>query len=271
MTRSSASKKYLRSESETLTWIIGICVVSITALAIGGLLYLNATTAKPRLDKQTLCPIDGGAQSATVVLLDTSDQWPEITREEVRKRLEDLAADVPYYGLLELRLLDPSVPGGRMMFEKCNPGNGVDESDITSNPRQMRKRWKQQFLTPLQQALDNTLTQSETASSPILATAQRISVDRFNDEQPGHLVLISDMMEFTSDYSQYNKGDLSYERYKGSAAYKKQHTDLHGADVTIFYVQRLGIDSGKHIQFWIDWIADNNGSAKELEKLQGAG
>jgi hypothetical protein len=231
---------------------------------------LKVATAKPILDKQTLCPVDGGAQSETVVLLDTSDQWPEITREEVRKRLEKLAADVPYYGLLELRLLDPDTPGGRIMFSKCNPGNGINESEITANPTLMRKKWKEQFLTPLQGALDRTLLQSETNASPILSTAQRIAVDRFVDDRPGHLVLISDMIEHTPDYSQY-KGDLSYEHYKQSVAYKKQHTNLRGADVTILYVQRLRIDSGKHIEFWRDWVKDNNGSAKEFEKLQGAG
>jgi hypothetical protein len=202
-------------------------------------------------------------------LLDTSDQWPEITREEVRKRLEKLAEDVPDYGLLELRLMDPSVQGGRIMFSKCNPGSGVNESEITANPRLMRRKWKEQFLMPLQQALDRTLTQTETASSPILSTAQRIAVDHFDGKRPGHFILVSDMIENTPDYSQY-KGDFSYERYKQSPAYKKQHTDLRGADVSILYVRRLRMDSGKHIKFWTDWIRDNYGSALEIKKLQGA-
>lgn len=235
MARSSASRtRRRRSETETGTWLLGIVVVCITVLAVGGLIYLKTTTAKPALDKQTLCPVEGGAQSTTVVLLDTSDRWPEIAREEVHKRLEKLAAGVPYYGLLELRLLDPSVQGGRIMFSKCNPGNGLNESEITANPRLMRRKWKEQFLNPLQRALDQTLTQSETDSSPILSTAQRIAVDHFDGERPGHLVLVSDMIENTSGYSQY-KGDLSYERYKQSVAYKKQHTDLKRADVSILY------------------------------------
>ena len=58
------------------------------------------------------------------------------------------------------------------------------------------------------------------------------------------LILVSDMIEHTPDYSQY-QGDLSYEHYKQSIAYKKQHTDLKGADVTIFYVQRLRMDYGE--------------------------
>jgi hypothetical protein len=265
----SASRRRRRAESETGIWLLGIAAVCMTVLAVTGLIYLKTTTAKPALDKQSLCPVDGGAQSTTVVLLDTSDQWPEITREEVHKRLENLAAQVPYYGLLELRLLAPSLAGGRIMFSKCNPGDGVNESEITANPRLMRKKWKEQFLSPLQQALNETLAQSETDSSPILSTAQRIAVDRFDADRPGHLVLISDMIEHTPDYSQY-RGDLSYERYKQSVAYKKQHTDLKGANVTIFYIQRLRMDSGEHIRFWADWIADNNGRLDEAVKLQGA-
>jgi hypothetical protein len=266
----SRTRRRRHSESETGTWLLVILLFCIALLALIGLFYLKATTTRPSLDKQTLCPIDGGARSTTVVLLDTSDQWPEITRAEVRKRLEKLAADTPYYGLLELRLLDPDTQGGRIMFSKCNPGNGVNESEITANPVLMQKRWKEQFLAPLEEALNRTLTQADTTWSPILSSVQRIAVDRFNDNQTGHLVLISDMIEHTPDYSQY-KGDLSYEHYKQSAAYKKQHTDLHHADVRIFYVQRLrSIDSGKHMEFWTDWVADNKGVLIEAEKLQGA-
>ena len=58
----------------------------------------------------------------------------------MRKHLERVAAQLPYYGLLELRLLDPTVSGCEIMFSKCNPGNGVNESDITSNPPMMRKK-----------------------------------------------------------------------------------------------------------------------------------
>lgn len=268
--RSASRGRRRRSESELGTWLLGGLVVCITVLAVAGFIYLRMSAAdRPVLDKQTLCPVDGGARSTTVVLLDTSDQWPEITRAEVRKRLEKVAAQVPDYGLLELRLLDPAAQGGRVIFSKCNPGDGSNLSEITANPRLAHKRWMEQFATPLKTALDQTLTQSEADSSPILSTAQSIAVDRFDGAGPGHLILISDMIEHTPDYSQY-KGDLSYERYKQSAAYKKQHTDLKGADVAIFYVQRLRMDSGSHIRFWTDWIHDNNGKLDEAVKLQGA-
>lgn len=256
--------------SETGTWALFGVVAALIVILGGGFVWLFVMAdRRPVLDKATLCPVDG-ERSVTVVLLDTSDEWPEITRAEVRKRLEDIAGAVPDYGLLELRLLDPSQSGGRVMFSKCNPGDGSNLSEIIANPDMAHTFWMKEFQEPLQQALDKTIFESETEISPILSTIQRIAVDRFDKDTPGHFIIISDMIEhMPPGYSQY-KGDLSYERYKQTAAYKKQHTDLEGAEVTIFYVQRLIIDSGKHIQFWTDWIADNNATLDQAVKLQGA-
>jgi hypothetical protein len=110
-----------------------------------------------------------------------------------------------------------------------------------------------------------------------MGTIQRIAVDRFTGRNaetiPKSLVVISDMLEHEPDYSQYS-GDLSYARFKASRAYKKVQTDLHGADVLIYYIQRQTgrpINSADHIQFWADWIRDNNGRFKQASKLQGVG
>jgi hypothetical protein len=113
--------------------------------------------------------------------------------------------------------------------------------------------------------------------SPIMETVQRIAVERFTgrvvETVPKSLVIISDMLEHEPDYSQYS-GDLSYGRFKASRAYKKVQTDLHGADVMIYYIQRRSarpVNSVDHIRFWADWIRDNKGRLKQANKLQGVG
>ena len=105
----------------------------------------------------------------------------------------------------------------------------------------------------------------------------RIAVDRFTghaaEEAPKTLVLVSDMLENAPDYSQYG-GDLTYGRFKSSRAYKRLQTDLHGAEVTIYYIQRTSakpFNSADHIRFWVDWIRDNKGRFKQASKLQGEG
>jgi hypothetical protein len=252
-----------------------LAVLALGILSAGAYIY-TTTPRPPPLDHASLCPVDG-PRSITVVLLDSTDDLPEIAKREVRTALVDMAETLPTYGLLEIRLLDPKSPGGRSVFARCNPGDGSGLSDYTANARLARKRWMDGFREPLDAALEHGFQPSPGKTSPIMETVQRIAVERFTgravEDVPKSLVLISDMLEHEPDYSQYT-GDLTYARYKASRAYKKVQTDLHGAEVLIYYVQRMSakpINSADHIRFWADWIRDNNGRLKQANKLQGVG
>jgi hypothetical protein len=243
---------------------------------IGAAAYLRYQAAdRPTLAVGTLCPIDG-ERAITVVLIDASDDLPNIARRQLLGSLTALAESIPEYGRLELRVLSPSAQGGEIVFDKCNPGDGSNLNELVANPPLARRRWAEGFKEPLDAALTAGLSPSPSDSSPIMETIQAIAVDRFSSRKaediPKKLVIISDMIQNAKDYSQY-KGDLSFERYKESRAYKRLHTDLHGAEVAIWYVQRSSgqIDSGRHITFWKSWVEDNNGRLSSAEKLQGEG
>jgi len=252
-----------------------LMVLAFALLAAGVYVYATAARA-PTLDHASLCPTDGPG-SVTVVLLDSTDDIPDIAKHEIRTTLLDMAEALPTYGLLDVRLLDPGVPGGRGIFSRCNPGDGSGLSEYTANPRLAKKRWLEGFRQPLEEALDVGFHPAPGKTSPIMETVQRIAIDRFSgraaEDIPKSLILVSDMLEHEPDYSQY-QGDLSYGRYKTSRAYRRLQTDLHGAEVTIYYVQRLmgrPISSADHIRFWAEWVRDNNGRLKQASKLQGEG
>jgi hypothetical protein len=252
-----------------------LIVLALGALTAGA--YVYATVARPpALDRTSLCPVKG-PHSVTVVLLDSTDEIPDIAKHEIRTTLIDMAETLPTYELLEIRLLDPKVVDGRLIFSKCNPGDGSDLSEYTANPQLAKQRWMDGFREPLDQALDAGFRPAPGKTSPIMETIQRIAVDRFTgrnvEDVPKSLVVISDMLEHGPDYSQYS-GDLSYDRFRGSTAYKKVRTDLHGAAVSIYYIQRQTarpINSVDHIRFWEEWIRDNDGRLKQATKLQGMG
>jgi hypothetical protein len=117
-------------------------------------------------------------------------------------------------------------------------------------------------------------------SSPIMAAIQDIAIEQFSSAATQNvrktLYVISDMIEYTREYSQYPRaGDLSFQRYKQSPAYLRFRTDLHGATVIIRYVTRQSngqplVDGTKHIEFWKDWIEDNRGTFGGAKRLQGA-
>ncbi|WP_181700196.1 hypothetical protein [Chthonobacter albigriseus] len=255
---------------------VGLALVALAGL--GGIAWLNATLEPPpKLDPDTLCPVDG-PRALTVVLLDVSDDWPDVTKAQVAKRLLDTAEAMPTYGLLELRLLDPADPSGRVLFARCNPGSGEGLSEFTANPEAVRRAWAAGFRDPVEQIVDGGFPPAPSDTSPIMAAIQRIAVERFEgraaETVPKRLVVVSDMMENTPAYSQY-EGDLGYDRFRASPAFADLRTDLHGAAVTVLYVQRRtgagAAPSGDHIAFWTKWFEEMHGALAEAVKMQGAG
>jgi hypothetical protein len=261
----------------------GIGGILLLLLAIGAgsafAYFYFSTPTRPTLDAQTLCPITG-PQGITVVLIDTSDDLPDTTRREVLGMLEDMIASLPPFYRLDIRVLDIAGVRSRSLFSKCNPGDGAGLSEWTDNPRIARMRWIDGFRKPAADAVKSSIASAKANSSPIMAAIQDIAIDQFSSAAAQNakktLFVISDMIEYTKDYSQYPRaGDLSFLRYKQSPAYLKYRTDLHDATVNILYVNRQPkgqpvIDGRTHMQFWQDWIVDNKGKFGSAKWLQGA-
>jgi hypothetical protein len=252
-----------------------LAIVSGAALAW----FYFSTPARPVLDAQTLCPVTG-PQGVTVVLVDTSDDLPETTRREVLGQLDDMITTLPPFYRLDIRVLDNAGIRSRSLFSKCNPGDGAGLSEWTDNPRIARLRWIEDFRKPAAAAVKSSIAAAEAKNSPIMAAIQDIAIDQFSGAASQNarktLYIISDMIEFTKDYSQYPRaGDLSFARYKQSPAYLKFRTDLHGATVILRYVTRQQngvsvLDGTRHMEFWKAWIEDNRGVFGGVKRLQGA-
>jgi hypothetical protein len=253
----------------------------LLAIGSGGALayFYFAAPERPTLDPRTLCPVDG-PKGITVVLVDTSDDLPDTTRREVLGQLDDMITTLPPFYKLDIRVLDIAGMRSRSLFSKCNPGDGAGLSEWTDNPRIARLRWIEDFRKPAAEAVKNSISSAKASSSPIMAAIQDIAIGQFSSAASENarktLYIISDMIEYTRDYSQYPRaGDLSFQRYKQSPAYLKFRTDLHGATVILRYVTRQTgnqqiVDSTKHMEFWKAWIEDNRGSFGGVKRLQGA-
>jgi hypothetical protein len=253
---------------------IALICVALLGLSLLGAFYYYAPRS-PTLDAASLCPVSG-PDGIVVVLVDTSDDLPEPAKREATRILDDLITGLPPYYKLDIRVLDIVQVRSRSLFSKCNPGDGKGLSEWASNPRLARMRWIENFRKPAVEAVKNSLSSAKANSSPIMAALQDIAIDEFSgtvaEGSEKKLIVISDMLEFTRDYSQYPKaGDLSYQRFRQSPAYLKLRTDLHGAKVTIYYVQRKEpkFDTIQHIEFWHQWVADNRGAWGSAKRLQG--
>jgi hypothetical protein len=277
-----AKKRPRLQKGQDIGWAgVGGIALILVAIVCGGLLtYFYFSTPKPPvLDAQTLCPVDG-PRGINVVLVDTSDELPDTTRREVQVILDDLIVTLPPLYKLDIRVLDIAGGRSRSLFSRCNPGDGAGLSEWTNNPRIARMRWIENFRKPAAEAVKSSVASAKAASSPLMGAIQDVAISQFssaaNQNAQKSLIVISDMIEYTRDYSQYPKdGDLSFDRYKRSPAYLKYRTDLHGAAATIRYVTRQIkgqplLNDTKHAEFWVQWMKDSGAVSVEVKRLQGA-
>lgn len=271
----AARRRRVADGGEAWKIVLGVLAGVIALGGFGGLLYFQQTSEKPiARDASTLCPLSG-PQSIQVILLDATDVLPAPAKTEIGTLLGEAVSGAPANELVEIRLLDPKMAGGKTIFSRCNPGDGSGLSEWTSNPSLARRQWTDSYKIPVQEALSFGLAPSQADVSPILSTLQSIALERFTglDVQslPKRLLVLSDLIEHGPRYSQYS-GDIDYSQFKKSTIYSAVRTNLNGAEVTFYQVQRRTknqISSADLIQFWMDWVQDNNGRFKEAVKLQG--
>lgn len=268
------SKRKGRSQGSSIAAGAALLFFAVCAM-IGLAFFYFSSPTKPVLDHVSLCPVDG-ARGVAVVLVDTSDDLKKTTQQELLNILQDQISNLPEYYKLDLRVLDIERGQSRSLFSKCNPGDGSNLSEWTANPRIAKKQWIEEFMKPARDAMKTSMGSAKAHTSPIMAAIQNIALGPFSELRaavPKSLMVVSDMLEYTPDYSQYpSAGDLSYDRFRQSRAYRKYWTDLRGARVTIEYVSREQpkIDTVAHMQFWRAWVDDNKGKLEAIHRLQGA-
>jgi hypothetical protein len=242
--------------------------------AIAGVVWFNLAHPPIEINKKTLCP-ETGPSSTTVVLIDVSDPLPPVAQEDVKSEIAQEMEHLPKFGLLELRLLDPDVNGGHVLFSRCNPGDGRELSEIIANPEQEKRKFEEGFETPLTDLLGSAVRSDPAQSSPIMEAIQWIAVKEFapsgQDKEKPRLIVVSDMIQHSDNYSLY-KGDATFERFRRSPSYDVLRTDLRQADATVFFSHRqnLAVPDNELIGFGEQWFADNGGSLIRIRKIQGS-
>jgi hypothetical protein len=262
--------------SDRLLYAAGGLLLLACALAMAaiGWYYMNMPSGGVR-DPTNGCPADGPS-ALHIVIIDSTDTLPEPAQMQVATKIMSLARSLGTRPgeLLELRTLDLATPVGKILFARCSPSDGTQVSDVTGNPERAKRRWQEEFFGPLEKLTAGGYSVEEADRSPLLETFQALAVERLEPfkqiGRPINLLIVSDMRQYSGEYSHYS-GDLSYDRFRGSPAHRKLHTNLGGAMLAILYVQRSQpkIDEGAHIGFWNDWAADNGATLVSVDRLQG--
>jgi hypothetical protein len=267
-----ARRKRRRSSGDAWKTVLGSLLLLLAVGAGGVYAYFWVNAPRIVISRETLCPQSGPRGIATI-LIDTSDELPEILKIQLERRLMETALDSGPGTLIEVRTLISQPPYTKTHFKKCNPGSGSDLSELTANLERVARRWRDEFQNPLKLAIQQSLVSQTAPSSPIMQAIQRISIENFLGKEleklPKKLIISSDMIEHTNSYSQYS-GDLAFDRYRKASAYRTYQTDLTGVEILVFYIRSRAIrDSNSHVNFWAQWFKDNHGKVKSFNAIQG--
>ena len=271
-----------QQQSRRKQWLGGLLLLLVVA-AVAGLFIFKLSLQQQHiaLDPETQCPVDGPSGYLAVVF-DKTDNYNKVQQRYLQRWFDQLKRDLPTGTRVSLYVidgsgqarLDPSLDPSLVV---CNPDDGEHANALYQNPALLHQRWQQRFEQPLDRAISAFMQPASADSSPIFEILQVVALSAFPpagatpDPTPKRIVLISDMIQHTPEWSHY-RGQLDLAKLKASPYFTRVGTNLQGAEVEILYVRRDGkeaLQSKRHALFWADYIAAIGGRVTLIERIDG--
>lgn len=178
--------------------------------SVFSLFAVVAFNQPPATDHMTACRMDQKDPAHTIILIDQSDPFQKNDYGWVDSLVDEEARRLPKYGRLTVvtpNTADPFEP--QQVFSACSTGAARSANPLFENPRMVEDAWRDSFRKPLGAAV-NTVMKDKTAPSSPLAEALYSVFDRsdFRAENSSkrRVVIISDLMQNSKDFSFYRKG-----------------------------------------------------------------
>lgn len=236
------------------------CILfSFSGAVLVALFAVAGTLKDPSLD-ETLCPVGVAPQAHIVMILDLTDGWSEEQHRafltEFRRQQDKLRVGE----LISIYAIEKEDSGKdakiEKLFSKCRPRDGENADPFTENKERLKERFSEQFMGPLNQAV-NSLDPEQTAEkTPILETLLTISLaDCFAGAQRKELVLFSNMLENSDTISHYRQGWKDFNQLIEKSFWVLDVKDAFlDAEVTVFHLKDEAY-TDEHKQWWKDYFS----------------
>jgi hypothetical protein len=270
MPRRSTSKR----KRQLRNYLAGtaLLAVSLGIIVIVTLVYQHLRSTRTVVDPETLCPVEGPT-AIVAILIDSTDPFNGVQKDFLLKYFEELESTLKKGTLVQIfSAASYSNAGFPPESELCNPGDGRDISEWSGNPDKVRKKWQSDFKEPLDSALRSSIEGSAGDVSPIMSMIKAVSFKAFpshGSSVPRTLYIVSDMLEHTEQYSQYNEG-LDFSQVNRMPFYAHVSPNLSGTEVFVLYVSRPGLETlqtRRHAEFWADYFRHVGASLQSIKRI----
>lgn len=264
--RSRAAQK---KRSREILYAVVVAVI-VAFLFGGGFWAYRERDVAP--DKMTLCPASGSL-GHYVVLIDNTDPYRFIQREAFLQRIKTLAAvKIPEGYLVSVYLLGSDfTQNAKPVFEKCNPGQGTGKTDLNSNVQRVKKRYQNEFIDPLVKVADSLLLKESSVQSPIFEMLKiaGIGFERINSQGERKLILFSDMIPNTKEFSMY-KGNSDFAAFDKTPYGQISRASLDNVQVEVELLKnKPEIQGEKMIHFWENYFNKSGATLVSVHGMEG--
>lgn len=270
MSRSSAARNARKRKNYTLGTVL--MIISISVVVAVSFAYRHLLSTQVKIDPVTLCPLDGPSE-IIAILVDSTDPFISVQKEYLIKYFKEVEAGLEVGTQIQLfSAASYSELGFSPVTNLCNPGDGSDVSEWSGNPDKVRKLWIESFREPLDTALKSSIEATTADVSPLLSMIQAVSYKAFpakTSSIPKKLFIVSDMLEHTNSYSQYNESP-SFDEVSQKTFYAHVMPNLNGVDVFVIYISRRGAESiqtRRHAEFWSDYFSRVGATLKSIKRI----
>ena len=270
--------QHRRRQSRSPFWrtLTGVILLILVGTAIFFFFYLNFSQSKKHIElsRENNCPLHAPPSHVTVLIVDATDPLNRIQKSSVNNLLDKLVSEVPRYGAFAIYTVSTDEEHrSQLVIYRCNPGRKEDINPMFGNPERVEKKWKDQFRKSLNDEMKKSLESGTANSSPIMESIQWAVVKQFEPSErtaiPHRLVVISDFLQHTSEYSHYRiKPD--FPTFENSKIYRKVRANLIGADVSLWLVRRNSKVSNALLeQFWEAYFRAQGADEVHVKNLPG--
>lgn len=243
----------------------GIMLIAAVVVLLGSIFaYKMHLTSRPKPDAQNC--VDPVVRKSAFVL-DQSDSIPEQTSVEIMRRLrEAIDKDVQENELVTIfQVTDKSRTELRPIFSKCKPKR--DGNELTENIRMIQKKFKSEFVEPLDEALSNPPPKS--SSSPIGEILIDLSLTGFLSGEKNRLFVFSDLMQNSNNTSLYDcqSAGQAIAEFRAKRAGAVERPTFRNTAVSLNFIPREGIEKSAlacRNGFWNWFFGDTEGPNASL-------
>lgn len=257
---------------DTQAWIAGGVLLIVAAIVVAWVVFTQVSRDPP-LDKSTMCPASGPL-GHIVLLVDKTDPLNFTQHQAFSVAMKELVeSKVPEGHLLSIFVLGEKFEQSALpLIELCNPGSDVGKSELSANLKRLRKQYEERFVQPLEEAVKALVAEEPAKASPVFEMLQLVGINGFRKHAvkgPKRLVLISDMLHNTPQYSMYT-GNVDFDQYEATDYAKKTQAELKDVVVELHYLMTTPrLQTRRNLAFWERYFERAGARLNEVRRVEG--